>query len=397
MPETIADLTAGSVAGKPAEVDIYIDTQYAITGCNKELYGKEPWNHCRDFPNAYLSSRVVKREAFLHNLQEDKRKRVEHEIQRIETTRKNFASHESKKDLIKELTECRQDWKREVVARLSQYEKEAKEQTARGAKRDRDLVLLKRLEAWASGPKMASKNDGSRTSSGRHGSLMERVMRRQPQDGERRAYEDIIPDERQCSTPEPAESPCALEPLYGLKIGVIYFKKTDLGLSPYTYRHKKLSGEFPNQKISAFDILENESDNPLSERCPDDTVRYFHFPTNNMSWIEVGYCFPRAHIIVFLPLTTLGQKAVARYYREEPRMLDDMSPYSKKTRNTDKLLSREFWRGQMHGNAGIDEAQDNNSATETNPSFRIMKGEGGKWRSGPGRHNQSNGSLSSEF
>lgn len=48
----------------------------------------------------------------------------------------------------------------------------------------------------------------------------------------------------------------------------------------------------------------------------------------------------------------LQQKAIARYYNEEPKPLDDKHhAYSPHGRKTEKLLSREFWRGQMHGSS----------------------------------------------
>lgn len=35
------------------------------------------------------------------------------------------------------------------------------------------------------------------------------------------------------------------------------------------------------------DILYNKEDNPLTKKCEEDTIRYFHFPANNMLWVEV--------------------------------------------------------------------------------------------------------------
>jgi hypothetical protein len=35
------------------------------------------------------------------------------------------------------------------------------------------------------------------------------------------------------------------------------------------------------------DILYNKEDNPLTEKCEKNTIRYFHFPANNMLWVEV--------------------------------------------------------------------------------------------------------------
>ncbi|KAK7744416.1 hypothetical protein SLS62_010140 [Diatrype stigma] len=112
------------------------------------------------------------------------------------------------------------------------------------------------------------------------------------------------------------------EPFYGLKAGVIYFRKvkgkdTWVGCDS---QHKSYIGRFPNQKIPMHEVfnLDNPDDNPLMQECPADEIRYFHFPANSMSWIE---------------------KAITKYYNEE----------SKPFRKTNKLLAHEFWRGQMHG------------------------------------------------
>jgi hypothetical protein len=56
--------------------------------------------------------------------------------------------------------------------------------------------------------------------------------------------------------------------------------------------------KFPNQKISAQKLLEKNGGNPLTKR-EDNRLRWFHFPTNNMGWVEVCIwsmnraCLPR--------------------------------------------------------------------------------------------------------
>ncbi|KAK7422443.1 hypothetical protein QQZ08_009495 [Neonectria magnoliae] len=42
------------------------------------------------------------------------------------------------------------------------------------------------------------------------------------------------------------------------------------------------------------------------------------------------------------------EKAIAKYYSEEPREFNDFEPHDQVSR-AEKLLSREYWRGQMHG------------------------------------------------
>lgn len=47
--------------------------------------------------------------------------------------------------------------------------------------------------------------------------------------------------------------------------------------------------QFPHQRISIEDLLDNKDalKNPLMRKCEEDEFRYFHFPANNMQWVEV--------------------------------------------------------------------------------------------------------------
>lgn len=71
---------------------------------------------------------------------------------------------------------------------------------------------------------------------------------------------------------------------------MIYFRK---GRPENVPGHERL---WPNQEISVKELLEDrEESNPLMQKCEDGVIRYFHFPANNMAWVE---------------------KAISRYYRE---------------------------------------------------------------------------------
>ncbi|RAL60755.1 hypothetical protein DID88_009860 [Monilinia fructigena] len=93
--------------------------------------------------------------------------------------------------------------------------------------------------------------------------------------------------------------------------------------------HLSLSEKAPSfdsykiKKYSLTEVLEpNPGDDPwklhTTENEPVEMIRYFHFPANNMQWIE---------------------KAIRRHYKETP----DNQP------QTSKILSRELWTGQQHG------------------------------------------------
>lgn len=68
-----------------------------------------------------------------------------------------------------------------------------------------------------------------------------------------------------------------------LKASVIFFKDSK------PYDHPEFDDKFPNQKISVRKLLDkNNNKSPLIAKRSSDMIRYFHFPANNMSWIEVN-------------------------------------------------------------------------------------------------------------
>ena len=259
-----AHANPGAEAVQQEEVyDIHVDTQYAATDCNertddaaqafRERFAREPWECCRDAPNTYLSLRVGKRAQFLEKLGEKdgaKRARVQHEIDRITQTRVNFSSYANKKKLMEDLRKSREAWQGEVVRKRAEYEKKTRKKAAHQPQNERwqrDLKLLGRLRAW---PEPEAESD-------------------------------------------PPPPPVDIEELYGFRACAVYFKKhtdsrgADAAWKGFTYRHKKYKGSFPNQKIPAHDLLDKVEDNPLREPCEPDVIRWFHFPTNNMHWVEV--------------------------------------------------------------------------------------------------------------
>ncbi|CZR52676.1 uncharacterized protein PAC_02553 [Phialocephala subalpina] len=228
-----------------------------------------------------------------------KLERVIHEEERIKQTRVNFASYPMKEQMMERLRLARKAWKEEVKEKREEYVKKIERQQEAGRhpkfpkrwSRDQklDLELLERVKDWN--------------------------VEDEPEDG--------------TIKPKPENE-------YGFKACAIYFKKSDDGWQPDTHNHPKFKdGKFPNQKISVHDLIQPSSAtyaNPLSEPCGEDRLRYFHFPSNNMRWIE---------------------EAMARYYDEESGNHSDTQMPSKKSSRAEKLLSREYWRGQLHGGSGV--------------------------------------------
>jgi predicted transcriptional regulator len=231
----------------PMNEDLYIDMQYAQHGCIPADFAAEPWKHCKDHTNAYLSLRFDKRHQFKENTTQEVREQVMQEETRIRQTRVNFTSYEKKKTMLANLKNAKSEWKMEVKARREEEAKRienyARNYPAQWSQhQELGLEYLERLKSWNAS------------------------------DVEEESSLQLKPD---------------LE--YGFKAYAIYFQKKCSGYEEFTHDNPKFLGAaFPNQKISVHSILQEEEGNPLAELCPSDRLRYFHFPTNNMRWIEVG-------------------------------------------------------------------------------------------------------------
>ncbi|KAL8300687.1 hypothetical protein RB593_010160 [Gaeumannomyces tritici] len=304
----------------------YIDTQYSNQEGkdNPVQYGQQPWRYVDDvsYPgdvaNAYLSIRFGRREEFMRNLEEPNRTKVKREIDRINKTLGRFQTYTDKQAMFEELKTAREEWRSEVNATLSERRNDVeKKHTQPGQQperrdryRERYRALLGRLESQA------------RCQPGGDAMTPEPIV----------ASGGILGPETPGAT-ETTEAPKTPEPLgpdCGFKARVMYFKQPsgpdgDMWegfASPHAWYK---GGKFPHQKISAQKLLDKDEGNPLTKR-EDKCLRWFHFPVNNMSWVE---------------------KAMARYYGEED-LVCRIKPHSEMS-EAERLLCREFWRGQLHG------------------------------------------------
>lgn len=87
-------------------------------------------------------------------------------------------------------------------------------------------------------------------------------------------------------------------------VGVMYFERNAnnepfFGITPEMPLSARPDYKFPNQRIPVDDVLSTDEQklrkNPLAQDCPNNTLRYFHFPANNMYWIEVSIFVPAVH------------------------------------------------------------------------------------------------------
>jgi len=254
------DLDNDAARGGPDDrlTDIHIDLQFAkiVPECNTPEYAKkyarEPWKHCRDAPNTFLSIRVNTRDEFMRQLKildHAKHDRVQHEINRIKETRLRFEAYSDKRHIFDALRESQRVWRSEVVDNVDEYlEATYNKDPAVYEHRERDIALLRRLKShW-------------------------------PLSGE---DEPLNEESHQLKLKEP-------DPDHGFKACAMYFRPESDGTGwvGASAKHKSFIGKFPNQKIPVHQLLQEKEDNPLTKN-EGDYLRYFHFPANNMSWIEV--------------------------------------------------------------------------------------------------------------
>jgi hypothetical protein len=236
----------------PQAFDARYATQEGQT--NPQAFDTEPWLYYRDATNAFLSARYDKRDAFMEFLKKKEPKaaeRIEHELSRITKARRRFEEANHKNGLIQQLKESQKAWK----------ERENQERTM----------------------------PQGRT---RTGSCSQRSRRSQHS-----IKEPALPNARQAAQPTgassrenvPARQKLAPEPDCGFKACAMYFKPIEgrTGFEGCSNQDKRLIGKFPNQKIQTHQLLKKDDDN-LLKRHEGDEIRYFHFPSNNMSWIEVS-------------------------------------------------------------------------------------------------------------
>ncbi|KAG6356053.1 hypothetical protein INS49_015438 [Diaporthe citri] len=116
------------------------------------------------------------------------------------------------------------------------------------------------------------------------------------------------------------------DPAHDMKAYFIFFEKIGKDWKGKTKRDPGFPEyeEFPDQRISIHDALNSDTHNPFKpthDETGNPYLRYIHIPANHTGWIE---------------------KAMARYH-EEDRDIPE------KRVKTNKTLSRQFWKGQLHG------------------------------------------------
>lgn len=315
------------------EYDVYVDMQWVKAGVKENDYADNPWRYPQDIVNQFLGLRISKRKQFYDALAEDDRNRIDRELQHIQEARKTFLEDDTKKCLMGELKHSRQQWKDRVQETLVEEMSDGcnaplRETQAAEMLRQQALQHPERspkfVEFYKKATAVNNRDQGIRkricTAIGRNQWNSECDTREIPSDqGARQASNS----EGAVGGVDRHGGTTASEPAHcGFNAGVIYFRRKESGWMGETVENGLVRGGiFPHQKLSMGDILGSETNNPLRSACDKDTIRWFHFPTNNMGWIE---------------------KALRNY------AMGGMSSEGTNVSQAHNLLARKHWRGQMH-------------------------------------------------
>lgn len=266
--------------------DRAIDSSYIEDGHGEEDYAKEPWKHYKNALRSYLSLRFSDQTQFLDRMIDaDAEDRIKHEIRRVEKARKKFFAQTNKQALVNELIKTREQWKDKVIGEIGQIRRERQKQLGKSIKEK----YREELREWDQKhlDRLIQKNVGG---SEVHSNRTRRFSRVHPSRQQQQQQQSVEHQMAQRRGP-PASSTSQEsdpEPYYGFKAGAMYFRKRSDGtLMGVNSDNNRYQGTFPNQKIPMKDILDDPENNPLTQKCPENIVRYFHFPSNNMDWIQV--------------------------------------------------------------------------------------------------------------
>ncbi|KAF3015892.1 hypothetical protein E8E14_009873 [Neopestalotiopsis sp. 37M] len=238
---------------------------YVRDGSSVQAYLKEPWNHYKRPLESYLSLRFAQKEQFLERLKEKEEsvkdwEQVNQEIDRIKTDRSRFLGKSNKQGLERELRNSYWEWK-QTVFEPTELQKIAHDREKQVKKKKFGAVLKANLRAWDA----AHLKELRKAAAGRE-----------------KTTDELL---------RPAQQVWPLhnidDPYRGFRAGAMYFEKRTSdgslrGVTSDNAGYQKT--EFPNQKIALKDILDESHDNPLRAN-PNNHVRYFHFPSNNMEWL----------------------------------------------------------------------------------------------------------------
>jgi hypothetical protein len=265
-----------------------IDRQQGSTIANKprDVYEHEPPERLQDDPLvSYFRCRYKERKDLMADFEKrfkDKKhkfERIKQELARIDELRSEFDS--SHGFFMERLRTSRETWiqqaKKKCRVETLNVEKTVAELVKKGDQKSRELLSRKQYELniLERVPNISLENPSTEIPPPKTEDSSASAESQQST-AFRTAEEQKTP-----TVGETEEEDSPVDPDHGFMASMITLKK-DSPRSSYV--------RFEMEKYPVNEALDGSPNNPLKQRCKrcePDTIRYFHFPANNMAWIEV--------------------------------------------------------------------------------------------------------------
>lgn len=231
--------------------------------------------------------------------------RIAKEIDRIEKLRLSFASTPENALRMWHYESCRSQWKNHAIdsreenirtlkERIQEMELEEQESIRR---QNWERRILDKVRKWNKAPITQRPNDPEGAKKAQEKKDIEEKKARERKEASAKARLDRLlftlrggKGNEEEAKPKPKKNKGRVDPQkdprprpddsYGLTITKITLRRSDPACNSSFMSYKM-------KKYPLNDCLFKEEDNPLTEACEPNTIRYFHIPANNMHWIEV--------------------------------------------------------------------------------------------------------------
>jgi hypothetical protein len=254
----------------------------------------------------YFRCRYTERKQLLSSLEDESdKKRVQREIERIKNLRVSFFASKENRRVVREYLRLRANWKndaqKESQDRLSNIGQRVEGMTKikpgdRIQRENMERDILEQVKHWkwtAPPPPKKKKSKPQQPEASQQPDIMHRLFAKfrkpmpDPNVDDNTEESDTDSDETEQTESQqralPADS-------YGISVNQITLKKSS----------KDDSSSFTGYDIVRHplnEVLYGTENNPLRrivDKAEPNEIRYFHFPSNNMYWIEVW--FPKYHL-----------------------------------------------------------------------------------------------------
>ncbi|KAK0103966.1 hypothetical protein ONS96_005071 [Cadophora gregata f. sp. sojae] len=287
----------------------------------------------------YFRCRYKERPALETQYEENSQKRIRREIDRIDKLREGFDDTERNKPEVELFLYRQTMWRKHAIAKCDENLKNVETRVVKWiylnrfetkAASDRRIELekkiLRKVSTWHDPvepplPKILldakkAEEDAASHTKDPLAHLIEKVSNKLRSKKEE-AKLPPSPHREATDTREfklPADD-------YGISVHEIILQRSDKSC-PSSYM------DYKSNRHSLSKILLANDQNPLNEPCKPNTIRYFHFPANNMHWIE---------------------EAIARYHGEETPGEFNYRKHDKYCEKSSNFLCRQFWTSLQHG------------------------------------------------